>query len=93
MTARGVGERTSPPSGWLSRDLHTGATRRPLLEPGFPDRLHDSSADAPFWDIVDRVDGTRRPIGIVPYAVDSNVVKFWLGCRHESGKACFTDER
>ncbi len=60
------------PVGWLSRYLHTEHTRRLLAEEGFVYHMDDYSADAPFWDTVD-----GRPIVIVPYALDSNDMKFW----------------
>jgi peptidoglycan/xylan/chitin deacetylase (PgdA/CDA1 family) len=60
------------PLGWLSRYLHTDNTRRLLAEEGFLYHMDDYSADAPFWDIV-----AGRPMVIVPYALDSNDMKFW----------------
>jgi allantoinase len=66
------------PAGWLSRYLHTDVTRRLLLEEGFAYHMDDYSADAPFWDLVEMTDGSRRPMVIVPYAMDSNDMKFWL---------------
>ena len=64
-----VGER---PVGWLSRYLHTDITRRLLIEEGFLYHMDDYSDDVPFWDIVD-----GKAIVIVPYAFDSNDMKFW----------------
>ena len=65
------------PVGWLSRFLHTDATRRILAEEGFLYHMDDYSADLPFWDTVETSTGERRPILIVPYAVDSNDIKMW----------------
>jgi len=61
------------PVGWLSRYLHTEATRRLLIEEGFRYHMDDFSDDAPFWDVVD-----GKPIVIMPYALDSNDMKFWV---------------
>jgi allantoinase len=60
------------PLGWLSRYLHTANTRRLLIDAGFEYHMDDYSADAPFWDT-----STGKPIVIVPYALDSNDMKFW----------------
>jgi peptidoglycan/xylan/chitin deacetylase (PgdA/CDA1 family) len=62
------------PVGWLSRYLHTDNTRRLLQEEGFTYHMDDYSADAPFWD---EVPGSADPMVIVPYAIDSNDMKFW----------------
>lgn len=62
------------PLGWLSRYLHTENTRRLLQEEGFLYHMDDYSADAPFWSAVD---GSDTPMVIVPYAIDSNDMKFW----------------
>ncbi len=62
------------PYGWLSRYLHTENTRRLLQEEGFLYHMDDYSADAPFWSAVD---GSDEPMVIVPYAIDSNDMKFW----------------
>ncbi len=67
----------TPPVGWLSRYLHTDATRRLLAEEGFTYHMDDYSDDFPFWDVVETAGG-RRPIVILPYAIDSNDMKFWL---------------
>ena len=66
------------PSGWLSRYLHSDLTRRMLVEQGYRYHMDDYSDDFPFWDRVDMGDGTFRPMVILPYAVDSNDMKFWL---------------
>ena len=66
------------PSGWLSRYMHTEATRRLLLEEGYSYQMDDYSDDFPFWDLVEMADGSRKPITILPYALDSNDMKFWL---------------
>jgi len=65
------------PLGWLSRYLHTGATRRILAEEGFVYHMDDFSDDVPRWDVVETAAGPR-PIVIVPYALDTNDMKFWL---------------
>jgi len=64
------------PYGWLSRYLHTGITRRLLAEEGFLYHMDDFSDDVPRWDVVDTATGPR-PIVIVPYALDTNDMKFW----------------
>jgi peptidoglycan/xylan/chitin deacetylase (PgdA/CDA1 family) len=66
------------PRGWLSRYLHTERTPRLLLEEGFSYHMDDYSADAPFWRPVTMPDGSERGLLIVPYAMDSNDMKFWL---------------
>jgi len=63
------------PVGWLSRYLHTEHTRRLLQEEGFLYHMDDYSADTPFWAAVD---GSTRPMLIVPYALDSNDMKMWV---------------
>ena len=65
------------PLGWLSRYLHTDRTRRLLAEAGFLYHMDDFSDDVPRWDVVETAAG-RRPIVIVPYALDTNDMKFWL---------------
>ena len=72
---RTIGQR---PVGWLSRYLHTDATRRLLAEEGFAYHMDDYSDDFPFWDVVETSDGARKPMVILPYALDSNDMKFWL---------------
>ncbi len=66
------------PDGWLSRYLHTDATRRLLAEEGYSYHMDDYSDDFPFWDVVETSDGGRKPMVILPYAIDSNDMKFWL---------------
>lgn len=66
------------PRGWLSRYLYTDNTRRLLLEEGYSYHMDDFSADAPFWEHVNLSDGSVRPLAILPYAVDTNDMKFWL---------------
>lgn len=66
------------PRGWLSRYLHTDNTRRLLLEEGYSYHMDDFSADAPFWETVTLSDGSVRPLAILPYAIDTNDMKFWL---------------
>jgi peptidoglycan/xylan/chitin deacetylase (PgdA/CDA1 family) len=65
------------PVGWLSRYLHTEATRRLLAEEGFFYHMDDYSDDFPFWDVVETARGPQ-PMVIMPYALDSNDMKFWL---------------
>jgi allantoinase len=60
------------PAGHLSRYLLTPNTRRLLVELGFRYHMDDYSGDEPFWDMTD-----AGPIVIVPYAVDTNDMKFW----------------
>jgi peptidoglycan/xylan/chitin deacetylase (PgdA/CDA1 family) len=62
------------PVGWLSRYLHTPATRRLLIEAGFRYHMDDYSGDIPFWDR-DTVPG--QPLVILPYQLDSNDMKMW----------------
>lgn len=66
------------PVGWLSRYLHTDITRGLLAEAGFTYHMDDYSDDFPYWDVVDLPQGGRKPIIILPYAIDSNDMKFWL---------------
>ncbi|MEO0981026.1 MAG: polysaccharide deacetylase family protein [Pseudomonadota bacterium] len=66
------------PVGWLSRYLHTDITRRLLVEQGYAYHMDDYSDDFPYWDHVEMGDGSRKPIVILPYAIDSNDMKFWL---------------
>lgn len=61
------------PVGWLSRYLHTENTRRLLAEEGFAYHMDDYSGDTPFWDR-----SAGRPMVIMPYALDSNDMKFWI---------------
>jgi peptidoglycan/xylan/chitin deacetylase (PgdA/CDA1 family) len=60
------------PYGWLSRYLFTPNTRRLLIEEGFTYHMDDYSDDVPYRDVVD-----GKPIVIVPYALDTNDMKFW----------------
>ena len=60
------------PYGWLSRYLFTTNTRRLLAEAGFAYHMDDFSDDLPFWDVVD-----GRSILVIPYALDTNDMKFW----------------
>ena len=79
VKARDSLERTTGvrPQGWLSRYLHTEATRRLLAEEGFSYHMDDYSDDFPFWDVVHTATGPK-PMVILPYALDSNDMKFWL---------------
>lgn len=84
-------ERTtgSKPRGWLSRYLHTEHTRRLLAEAGFLYHMDDYSDDKPFWDVTN-----DEPIVVMPYALDSNDMKFWtspaLSPRDWTDYACRT---
>lgn len=66
------------PLGWLSRYLHTEITRRLLIEEGFLYHMDDYSGDMPYWDTVDMGGGRTERMLIMPYAVDTNDMKFWL---------------
>ena len=66
------------PYGWLSRYLLTDNTRRLLVEAGYEYHMDDYSDDVPRWEFVQTADGARRGIVIVPYALDTNDMKFWL---------------
>ncbi|MEM7211272.1 MAG: polysaccharide deacetylase family protein [Pseudomonadota bacterium] len=72
-------ERTSGarPAGWLSRYLHTPNTRRLLVEAGYRYHMDDLSDDVPRWEPVQMEDGTVQPLICVPYAIDTNDMKFW----------------
>jgi peptidoglycan/xylan/chitin deacetylase (PgdA/CDA1 family) len=65
------------PLGWLSRYLHTDITRALLAEMGFEYHMDDFSDDTPRWEVVSTPKGPK-PIVIVPYALDTNDMKFWL---------------
>jgi allantoinase len=66
------------PTGWLSRYLHTDITRRILLEQGYSYHMDDYSDDFPYWSMTEMEDGSTRPMVVLPYAIDSNDMKFWL---------------
>ena len=66
------------PKGWLSRYLHTENTRRILAEEGFTYHMDDYSDDLPFWDVVETSGSGRKPMLIVPYAIDTNDMKMWV---------------
>ncbi|MGB6229251.1 MAG: polysaccharide deacetylase family protein [Litorimonas sp.] len=63
------------PVGYLSRYLHTDHLRRTLAREGYLYHMDDYSDDFPRWETFE--DGTD-PIVVLPYAVDSNDMKFWL---------------
>lgn len=65
------------PYGWLSRYLYTENTKRLLVEAGFKYHMDDYSDDQPRWEVVETAEGPK-PWVIVPYALDSNDMKFWL---------------
>jgi len=71
---RTTGER---PLGWLSRYLHSPRLRRTLAEEGFLYHMDDFSDDVPRWDVVE-TDAGLRAVVIMPYALDTNDMKFWL---------------
>lgn len=60
------------PYGWLSRYMLTDETRRLLVEEGYFYHMDDYSDDLPFWDLT-----YSKPIVIMPYAIDTNDMKFW----------------
>ena len=60
------------PYGWLSRYLTTEHTARLLAEAGFEYHMDDYSDDVPFRQEVD-----GHQIMVLPYALDSNDMKFW----------------
>ena len=62
------------PDGWLARYLHTANTRRLLVEAGYSYHMDDFSRDEPWWD---RSAELPKPMLILPYALDSNDMKFW----------------
>lgn len=66
------------PVGWLSRYLHTDITRRILKEQGYLYHMDDYSDDFPYWADVEMKNGSSEPMVILPYAIDSNDMKFWL---------------
>ncbi|MEM9837772.1 MAG: polysaccharide deacetylase family protein [Pseudomonadota bacterium] len=66
------------PVGWLSRYLHTDITRRLVKEAGYLYHMDDYSDDFPYWDQVDMGEERKEPMIILPYAIDSNDMKFWL---------------
>jgi peptidoglycan/xylan/chitin deacetylase (PgdA/CDA1 family) len=65
------------PAGWLSRYLHTEATRRLVAEEGYAYHMDDYSDDFPFWDVVETAAGPK-PLVIMPYAIDTNDMKMWV---------------
>jgi peptidoglycan/xylan/chitin deacetylase (PgdA/CDA1 family) len=66
------------PVGWLSRYLHTDITRRLLAEQDYLYHMDDYSDDFPYWDQVEMTDGSKKPMVILPYAIDSNDMKMWI---------------
>lgn len=72
------------PVGWLSRYLHTERTRRLLAEAGYLYHMDDYADDVPRWDVVETAGGPK-PIVIVPYALDTNDMKFWLAPGYTPG--------
>jgi len=66
------------PVGYLSRYLHTDYIRRSLIKEGYLYHMDDYSDDFPRWELVDMGKGATKPLIILPYAIDSNDMKFWL---------------
>jgi len=66
------------PSGWLSRYLYSDVTRRILADEGYTYHMDDYSGDFPYWDQVSLSGGSKKSMVILPYAIDSNDMKFWL---------------
>jgi peptidoglycan/xylan/chitin deacetylase (PgdA/CDA1 family) len=66
------------PAGYLSRYLHSDLLRGLLIEEGYRYHMDDYSDDFPYWDVVDLPGGGTKPIIVLPYAIDSNDMKFWL---------------
>ena len=54
------------------------AGTRLLVEEGFAYHIDDYSDDFPYWDLVEMADGSKSPMVVLPYAIDSNDMKFWL---------------
>jgi peptidoglycan/xylan/chitin deacetylase (PgdA/CDA1 family) len=73
------------PVGWLSRYLHTANTRRLLQEAGCLYHMDDYSADTPFWGAVE---GSSKPMIIVPYQLDTNDMKMWLAPAYLPSQWC-----
>ncbi len=48
-----------------------------LIEAGYLYHMDDFSDDVPRWESVE-IDGTPRHIVVVPYALDTNDMKFWI---------------
>jgi peptidoglycan/xylan/chitin deacetylase (PgdA/CDA1 family) len=65
------------PQGWLSRYLHTDRTRRLLIEEGYTYHMDDLSDDMPRWEAVQMSDGGTKELLCIPYAIDTNDMKFW----------------
>ena len=61
------------PVGYLSRYLHTDALRATLADLGYLYHMDDYSDDVPRWEVTE-----NGSIVVLPYAVDSNDMKFWL---------------
>ena len=61
------------PVGYLSRYLHTDALRATLADLGYLYHMDDYSDDFPRQEVTE-----NGPIVVLPYAVDSNDMKFWL---------------
>lgn len=61
------------PVGYLSRYLHRNELRGTLADLGYLYHMDDYSDDFPRWEQTD-----HGPIIVLPYAVDSNDMKFWL---------------
>jgi len=73
------------PYGWLSRYLFTPNTRRLLVEEGYVYHMDDLGDDVPRWEAVE-TGGMQRHIVIVPYAIDTNDMKFWVSPAYTPGQ-------
>ena len=47
------------------------------VEEGYTYHMDDLSDDVPHWEGVAMPDGSTRPLVVVPYALDTNDMKFW----------------
>lgn len=65
------------PYGWLSRYLLTENTRRLLIEEGYLYHMDDYADDVPRWEH-EEFNGESRAIVVLPYALDTNDMKFWI---------------
>ena len=72
------------PVGWLSRYLHSANTRRILKQHSYLYHMDDYSDDFPFWEGIEMEDGSIEKMVVVPYAIDSNDMKFWLSPSYTS---------
>jgi len=68
------------PVGYLSRYLHTDHLRTTLAGLDYLYHMDDYSDDFPRWEVTE-----NGPIVVLPYAVDSNDMKFWLSPSFTTG--------